>query len=251
MLARVPSPCAFDETRPQTRRSGLGWIFGRHRTVLHGLGRIGLPSSVHKHTSGGRGVPPSVGLLVGRLREFSAEFRTSLNDAVRNRFGLELPDSDEDQSRLLIQDAFFLCRADLVAAGLSRYAEQYQGMYALNRGLSLACYSGMYFYLGWWFAAPGRAESSASVDQHLYFPLALLVCALMIGGAVQFYKLLGMREMLPESPKAARWLVSARWSAPWAGSAAGPFGGCLLLGSALSDMRHSRIARDRQSPSSR
>jgi hypothetical protein len=45
--------------------------------------------------------------------------------------------------------AFFLCRSALITGGAPTYGEQFQGLYELMRGLTLAFALGFAYYLGW------------------------------------------------------------------------------------------------------
>lgn len=83
------------------------------------------------------------------LRKIGSEFGMDVSGReLRNTQGL----SGEETIRLLRkrrQDAFLLCRRILVQKGAASYAEQFEGMYALMRGVAAASFLAGAFYFGW------------------------------------------------------------------------------------------------------
>lgn len=63
------------------------------------------------------------------------------------------------------EQAFLLCRAEIVEAKAATYVEQFEGMYTLMRGLSLSFYFGAAYTAGWALAPLrwGHSEAIASV----------------------------------------------------------------------------------------
>jgi hypothetical protein len=83
-------------------------------------------------------------LFEGKHRQaFREVLRRNLIAAVSSWFELDLTDQ---KSR---KEAFFLCRNRLIAAGTASYAEQFEGMYVMMRGISAASGIGFAYALGW------------------------------------------------------------------------------------------------------
>ena len=77
--------------------------------------------------------------------------RDKISEVMKKKFGLDLGigqacSKDTDEVR---NHAFFLARSALVKDQSNSYAEQYQGMYALNRGLMIAFGWGFSYWAGW------------------------------------------------------------------------------------------------------
>jgi hypothetical protein len=90
----------------------------------------------------------------------STSLKTRLADLVRSQFGINLHidldlDADVPQHRTIAADrntAFFLCRP--LANKTSAYTEQFQGLYAMSRGLFVAFSLGSLYLIGAWLPAP-------------------------------------------------------------------------------------------------
>lgn len=86
---------------------------------------------------------------------FSSELKKRLYEGIQRRFGLivadELSTNPESKNQLTKrrQEAFFLCRSLLLQKEGATYAEQFQGMYALMRGLTAATLLGVAYIWGW------------------------------------------------------------------------------------------------------
>jgi hypothetical protein len=84
----------------------------------------------------------------------SETVKTGVADALEDKFGIkkeklavnQKANKEQDGFR---NDAFFLARHFLVAAKEAAYVEQYEGMYALTRGLAAAFGMAAVYYLGW------------------------------------------------------------------------------------------------------
>lgn len=78
-----------------------------------------------------------------------------MREILRRRYGLDVDEksgADETARKALKKrraDALRICRVDLVREKAGTYAEQFQGMYAMMRGLLAASVVGGSFYLGW------------------------------------------------------------------------------------------------------
>jgi hypothetical protein len=84
----------------------------------------------------------------------SSTIKTGVADAVENKFGIKKEDLAVENTPTKAQDAhrndaFLLARHFLVAAKEASYVEQYEGMYALTRGLAAALGLAGIYYLGW------------------------------------------------------------------------------------------------------
>lgn len=87
---------------------------------------------------------------------FSADFKKRIGDTVLNKLQIDVaigdPGGDEkirseiDRRR---REAFFLCRAVLIKNESAKYAEQFEGMYSMMRGLSAAFFFGFIYIAGW------------------------------------------------------------------------------------------------------
>jgi hypothetical protein len=93
---------------------------------------------------------PSETVLDADSSEFSTELREKIARAVAREFHLELNVKNStgvhDQVR---KDAFLLARQRLILDKAQGYAEQFQGMYSLTRGLVLTLWVGTAYYFGW------------------------------------------------------------------------------------------------------
>jgi hypothetical protein len=84
----------------------------------------------------------------------STTIKTGVADAVEDKFGIKKEDLAVDNTPTKAQDAhrndaFLLARHFLVAAKEASYVEQYEGMYALTRGLAAALGLAGIYYIGW------------------------------------------------------------------------------------------------------
>src|SRR5262249_9517578 len=92
--------------------------------------------------------PPSAALLNPNNRGFSKAFRGILFERIQERFGITIPTNKDEQTWELQNDAFMLCRAVLLNAGKNHYAEQFEGLYAMMRGLSVVFGFSVFYYCG-------------------------------------------------------------------------------------------------------
>jgi hypothetical protein len=102
--------------------------------------------------------PPSEFLLDIDEKPFPQGFKRSLEGLISKRLGREVNvefdwDAAKETDRKNVKKerelAFFLCRSTLITGGAPTYAEQYQGLYELMRGLTLAFALGFAYYVGW------------------------------------------------------------------------------------------------------
>ncbi len=79
---------------------------------------------------------------------FSAAFKTDLAEKVKKAFHAEILGEDE-QRRSNRDTAFFEARAYLIRNKAANYVEQFEGLYAMMRGLGCAFYLGCAYLAGW------------------------------------------------------------------------------------------------------
>jgi hypothetical protein len=127
----------------------------------------------------------SATILNPKSRDLSVKTKDRLQLSVRSWFGLDLSigkDSDESVGAAR-QDAFLLARRVVNAA--SNYSEQFEGIYVMMRGITVALWLGIAFTLGWAFA-------SRLPDRNIMLPLLFgSIAALLARSIEQFYDMSG------------------------------------------------------------
>jgi hypothetical protein len=192
----------------------ISYIVGH---ILQGITREVLPSdlpSVRRF--------PSSALLDDssndiRLNDrLPSEVVGRLKARIRSEFGLDVSDTDHasghtaqairDQRR---QQAFFMCRRALLSSGAPSYAEQFQGLYALMRGVAGVCFLIAAYDSGWALSAvfPNALisitpavlvillASMIAFNHEKWIGFALVVAAAWIGVA------LGKAHAVPQSTR--------------------------------------------------
>jgi hypothetical protein len=129
--------------------------------VLQTVALHAVPSQT-KDASGAKRFPSDI-FLDATDTNFSGEFKARLAEMVHNAFGIDLgvtksamesSSAQHSEAGRQRQDAFFLCRNALITGKVAGYPEQFEGMYALMRGLTAAFAAGFCYLLGW--TLPGR-----------------------------------------------------------------------------------------------
>ena len=121
--------------------------------ILQTVVQNALPSK--GKDSKGRRRYPSDYFLDSNDDTFSNEFRRELNDVVHSVFNVNLgvstpiPDGQLSDISKARQDAFRMARNTLLKSGAESYGQQFQGLYALMRGLAAAFWMGSAYTLGW------------------------------------------------------------------------------------------------------
>lgn len=96
---------------------------------------------------------PSDLLLDKSNPKFSNEFKNRLAGQVSTMFGLDLGVTQDGNGKSQIsssrQTAFFQARSYLNAKKATQYAEQFEGLYVMMRGLGCAFVAGAAFFAGW------------------------------------------------------------------------------------------------------
>jgi len=81
---------------------------------------------------------------------FSREFKERLAHQILTVFQLDISlDAVGKAADGVRRDAFFLCRSALIKSKTAVYPEQFEGLYALMRGLCAAFGLAVVYYLGW------------------------------------------------------------------------------------------------------
>ena len=114
--------------------------------LLQGLIRTALPQE--RREKGNR--LPSDYLLDEQDPGLTDEVRARVIDLILANFSLDVrtaPDVAKRTDRR--KDAFLLCRRALIQQRAGSYAEQFQGMYALMRGLAAVAVLSASYHLGW------------------------------------------------------------------------------------------------------
>lgn len=121
--------------------------------ILQTVAQSALPSK--GKDSKGRLRYPSDYFLDVDDRTFTTEFKHQLESVVQSLFHISLnvsrPIPEEEIKRISMarQDAFRLARNALLSSDTKSYGEQFQGLYALMRGLVIAFWIGSAYSLGW------------------------------------------------------------------------------------------------------
>ena len=96
---------------------------------------------------------PSDLLLDNSDKKFAKELKEKLASQVAKLFGIDLEitkdgDGENDISEKR-KDAFFQARTYLITKNVALYAEQFEGLYAMMRGLGCSFFAGGLYLVGW------------------------------------------------------------------------------------------------------
>jgi hypothetical protein len=117
----------------------LAYVAGH---VLQTVALVVVPSNI-PDLKGELRAPSSI-LLDADNKEFNQQFKEDLARKVKRAFGAELPGDDTSRKA-----AFFQARAYLIRNKAASYAEQFEGLYAMMRGLACTFYVGFAYLAGW------------------------------------------------------------------------------------------------------
>jgi len=103
----------------------------------------------------------------------------SVLDRIRGRFGIDVRDGacEEADLRRRRGDAFRFCRAILIQKDAASYAEQFEGMYALMRGLTTVFSFAATYHFGW-----GLGSRLPSIREFPVLIELFIVIAVALGG---------------------------------------------------------------------
>lgn len=155
----------------------LAYIAGH---LIQGIATGAIPST--KKEKGNR--YPSDFLLDSNDRTFSPEVRDAVIFRILIRFGLDVRDAVRREEIPLVSkrrsDAFLMCRRALIQTGLASYAEQFEGMYALMRGVTTACIFGTGYYLGLLIRYVARDLSNIAIPSTFSLAGAIITLFILI-----------------------------------------------------------------------
>jgi hypothetical protein len=128
--------------------------------VGHVLQTMAVPAfpSTGRDSQGNRRYPSDI-ILDPEDNTFSPEFKEKLVNRIKSQFEIDVTGKPPTVSARR-QDAFFLCRSVLIKGKTVSYGEQFEGMYALMRGL------GASFLLGFG-NSPQRCFWHYGVSEHI------------------------------------------------------------------------------------
>lgn len=140
----------------------------------HIVARLGQNGFPYDKT---RGRQPSDGLLDAGDDRLPDTMKTQIVQDVERRFRLQVNVADPNQRRRTLQTAFFLCRRTLLREDAASYAEQFEGLYSMLRGLAAVSTLASSYYLGW--AATELLVTSEFVAAAEYAAPAALVVLIL------------------------------------------------------------------------
>jgi len=107
-------------------------------------------------------------------RHWAPSVREQLVAAISSSFGINVEQAEDlDRTR---DQALRMCRAELTRSGLGSLSEQFEGMYALNRGLSAGCAAASVYLFGWATGLLGNAYVAGAIElKHLVPVLGLVL----------------------------------------------------------------------------
>jgi hypothetical protein len=126
----------------------LAYILGH---LLRSVSSPLVPSKISDSESRQRNI--SEWLLDHSNAKFNGDFKVHLEEQVKCLFGLSIDVAQDGDGHGKIssdrQVAFFQARSYLVAKKAAAYAEQFEGMYSMMRGLGCALLAGAAYTAGW------------------------------------------------------------------------------------------------------
>lgn len=127
----------------------FGYVVGH---LLQNIATNALPSQFADERGNQR--RPSDLLLDSSNRSFTDDVKRNIGGKVKDCFSIDLSngrDGEEALSRSRNQ-AFLMARGVLIKEELVTYAEQFEGLYAMMRGMSAACFLGSLYFFCWGLA---------------------------------------------------------------------------------------------------
>jgi hypothetical protein len=124
---------------------------------------------------------PSDYLLDGADPGLTNQVRTRVIDLIESHFSLDVRSAtDVEQLAALRKDGFFLCRQALIQKKAGSYAEQFQGLYALMRGLAGVSILSVSYHLGWAFGRVVTTTRVAWIAWTMWGLVGLVVVGVMV-----------------------------------------------------------------------
>jgi hypothetical protein len=118
--------------------------------------------------------------------------------------GVDQPPDDEIDKRRNV--AFLIARQALIREKSANYAEQFQGMYALTRGLVIVFAVACAYWLGW---------AASTVRNGLLVRVALIVLTTALLVVINVSILLVQRPITREDGEEADWWTLLKSASPW------------------------------------
>lgn len=184
----------------------FGYIIGH---ILQTLGPTFFPSTM-RDAQGHRRYPSSV-FLDSDNSTFSTVFKGRLSEYIRASFNADvnIGASAQGISTLgtrvneLRREVFLLCRSILVKSKVASYAEQFEGLYAMMRGLAVAFLLGSVYNAGWY----SIGLLHAVIQQRLWYVL--------LGGftVAILASLFSISRLSRSQNRLIRWMK--RWNGAW------------------------------------
>lgn len=144
-------------------------------------------SSTLKDSKGQRRYPSNV-FLDKDNSTFSTVFKEKLSEGIKASFhididvnaAVEVINSSGREIDRRRQDAFFLCRSVLIKSKTASYAEQFEGLYAMMRGLALAFLFGLIYNAGWYSSGLLHKEIESRLWVALLVGLGVAILASLL-----------------------------------------------------------------------
>lgn len=150
---------------------GFSYVIGH---VLQTIAAATVPSNLKDWN--GKMRAPSDLILDPDDKNLASQIKSRLATYVQAEFGIDLEitqiSTGSDEISLKRSDAFFLCRGLLIRQKIANYAEQFEGLYAMLRGLSVAFGIGTVYLAGW-----GCSSSTSTCAKEVALAIASVGCA--------------------------------------------------------------------------
>ena len=164
--------------------SVLAYIAGH---ILQSIAISFVPSTVRDRNNRQR-FPSDLLLDKGDSR-FGEKVKEQLATHVLDLFGIALEvkqdwDGKGDLSKNR-NDAFFQARSYLIAKQAARYAEQFEGLYAMMRGLGCSFFCGAVYIAGW---ALSFHRNSFRISSWMPIVLGLTLAVALISASIAFFE---------------------------------------------------------------
>jgi hypothetical protein len=168
--------------------------------VLQTVAQQAIPSNF----LGGRF--PSWKFLDKQDRNFSPEFKRRLAHQIKTVFELDVAlGAEAGAADKVRNDAFFLCRSALIKSKTVIYPEQFEGLYALMRGLSAAFGIAVVYYLGWAYSGLLHKIVPANFGSRQLSGLAVLA-----GIVIASFALVTADRLKDSKDEFLKWVVRSR-----------------------------------------
>lgn len=183
--------------------AAFAYILGH---LLQSVATRDLPSKLKKNPRGKARFPSDMAL--DENSDLPKVLRLKIGTFFKDQFGLDLgvdvdPDDATDKRR---NAAFLIARQLLIREKTASYAEQFQGMYALTRGLVVVFAVASSYWLGW-------AVSIVRTTHLLGIALILLTVTLLV--VINVSILLVSPPTVLQDGKEPGWWIILKHAGPW------------------------------------